>query len=72
MFLLLFLSFINSSFSLSIQLVFSLSSQQQELDFKALNDRLRQQCFNAQKNNISDPSKWISELMFANFIDSFT
>lgn len=63
---------LQTSFSLSIQLVFSLSSQQQELDLKTLNDRLRQQCFNDRKNNTNDPSKCISKVIFANVIDSFT
>ena len=57
---------------LFIQLVFSLSSQQQKLDLKTLNDRLKQQCLHDRKNNTSDPSKCIFELTFANFIDSFT
>ena len=58
--------------SLSIQLVFSLSSQQQKLDFNTLNDWLRQQCLKDGKNSTTDASKCISELIFANFIDSFT
>lgn len=72
MLLLLFYFHLKTSFSLSFQLVFSLSSQQQKLNFNALNDWLRQQCFRDRKNYTNNPSKYISELIFANFNDSFT
>jgi len=58
--------------SLSFQLAFILSSQQQNLDLGAINNRLKQQCLGDPKNHINDSSKFISELIFANFIDSFT
>jgi len=47
----------NLGATLILCLVFSLSSQQQELDLKTLNDRLRQQCFNDRKNNTNDPNE---------------